>query len=130
MKFISSTLVIFLSVACSSNQNHSKISTLEVSEKLVKGKTTQAQVLENFGSPDVVEKTPEGDTWGYTRHSSESDSVGGGISHYISSAALWNFTGMGLGGDKTTSATKTASLILYFDKAKKLKNYSFRTERF
>jgi hypothetical protein len=81
-------------------------------------------------NPDIVEKTPEGDMWGYNRHSSESSSVGANVSHYFTSAALWNLTGASLGGDKSSAATKTASLIMYFNPDKKLRTYSYRTERF
>lgn len=131
MKLTTLITIALLTIACSSNKaSQSKINSLEVSEKLVKGKTTQAQVLENFGAPDIVEKAPEGDMWAYNRHSNESSSVGGGISHHIYSAALWNWTGVSIGGDKSTSSTNTASLVLYFDAQKKLRTYTYRTERF
>ncbi len=131
MKFITLLSIVFFTVSCSSNNaSQTKINSLEVSDRLVKGETTQMQVLENFGAPDVVEKTPEGDMWAYSRHSNESGSVGGGISHYISSAALWNWTGMHVDGNKSSSSTKTASLVLYFGKNKTLKTYTFRTEKY
>lgn len=131
MKSIVLLAILIITTACSSNKSApTKINSLEVSEKLIKEQTTQAQVLEHFGAPDIVEKTPEGDMWGYNRHANESNSVGGGVSHYISSAALWNWTGVNVSGDQSTSATKTASLVLYFHKNKKLRTYTFRTERY
>lgn len=130
MKLVSLLAALILSVSCSSTTSQSKINSLEVSEKLVKGKTTQAQVLEHFGTPDIVEKTPEGDMWAYGRHSNESNSVGGGVSHYITSAALWNWSGVHVNGDQSSSSTKTASLVLYFSPTKTLKTYTFRTEKF
>ena len=130
MKIVTLIAIVFFSVSCSSQKSQTKINTLEVSEKLVKGKTTQSQVLDDFGTPDIVEKTPEGDMWGYNRYSNENESTGASVSHYISSAALWNFTGMSVGGDKSSSSTKTASLVLYFNPNKTLRTYTFRTERF
>lgn len=130
MKLLQITLIALLSISCASKSSQSKINSLEVSEKLAKGKTTQAEVLENFGAPDIVEKTPEGDMWAYNRHTNESGSVGGNVSHYISQAALWNWTGMSIGGSQSSSSTKTASLVLYFGKDKKLATYTFRIERF
>lgn len=132
MKLFALVFIALFTVACSSDKaGQTKINALDVSEKLVKGQTTQKQVLENFGSPDVVEKTPEGDMWAYSRYSNESDSVGGGVSHYISTAAsYWNLTGMSVGGDKSTSSTKTASLIVYFNTKKIVSTYTFRTEKF
>lgn len=131
MKIITLLTIALISVSCSSSKpSQSKINALEVSEKLVKGKTTQAQVLESFGAPDVVEKTPEGDMWAYNRHANESKSFGGGLVHYANAAGLWNWTGAHIGADESTSSTNTASLILYFQKNKLLKTYSYRTEKF
>lgn len=131
MKSINLLLLVLITTSCASDKSsQTKINALEISEKLVKGKTTQAQVLENFGAPDIVEKTPEGDMWAYNRHANESKSMGGGVSHYISSAALWNWTGMHVGADQSSSSTNTASLILYFQRNKTLSTYTYRTERF
>lgn len=130
MKLITLIISALLFVSCASKSSESQINMLQVSEKLIKGQTTQTQVLENFGTPDIVEKTPEGDMWAYSRYANESGSVSGGVSHYISSAYLWNFTGVNLGGDQSSSSTKTASLVLYFNNSKTLKTYTFRTERF
>jgi hypothetical protein len=130
MKFISLILVLTFSVACSSNRpTQSKINALEVTEKLEKGKTTQAKVLEDFGTPDIVEKTPEGDMWAYNRRANESESVGGDVSHY-GGYFLSYWSGASLGAESSSSSTKTASLILYFGPNKVLKTYTFRTERF
>lgn len=131
MKFITLLSLLLITVSCASEKpSQSKINSLEVSEKLVKGKTTQAQVIESFGTPDIVEKTPNGDMWAYNRHANENSSTGAGVSHYIAAAGFWNFTGMSLSGDKSTSSTNTASLVLYFGQSKKLVNYTYRTERF
>ncbi|WPU65806.1 hypothetical protein [Peredibacter starrii] len=131
MKITSLIFIALVTVACSSTEkSQTKINALEINDKLVKGKTSQSQVLENFGTPDVVEKTPEGDMWAYSRRSNESSSVGGGISHYISSAGFWNWTGMNVGGDSSSSSTKTASLVLHFHQDKTLRTYTFRTEKF
>lgn len=97
-------------IACSSNKSqHSSINSVNVTEQL--------------------EKTPEGDMWAYNRHSNESQSLGGSISHYAWTG--WTaLSGMRTGGDQSTSSTKNVSLVLYFGKNKVLQNYSFRTERF
>lgn len=130
MKFLTIAFIALISVSCSSTKDsQTKINALEVSEKLVKGKTTQSQVLESFGAPDIVEKTSEGDMWAYNRSSSESSSVGASVSRYFSSS-WWNWTGVGVSGDQSSSSTKTASLVVHFDKNKTLANYSFRTEKY
>jgi hypothetical protein len=131
MRLISIFTIALFTFSCSSNQSsQSKINTLEVSEKLIKGQTTQAQVIENFGAPDIVEKTPEGDMWAYNRHANESKSMGAGVTHYIAAAGLWNWTGLSMHGDQSSSSTNTASLVLYFGTNKKLRTYSYRTEKY
>lgn len=131
MKVLTLISILFLTVACSSNKaSQSKINALEVTEKLQKGKTTQAQVLENFGTPDVLEKTPEGDMWAYNRHANESNSIGGGVSHLIASNSLLAWTGLDIGGSSDTSSTKTASLIIWFNKNKTIRTYNFKTEKY
>jgi len=130
MKLISLICILFFSIACSSTKtSQSKINALEVSDKLIKGKTTQAQALESFGAPDIVEKTPEGDMWAYNRRNNESSSVGAGVTHFIRAAGWWNWTGASASSDSSSSSTNTASLVLYFSK-KTLTHYSYRTEKF
>jgi outer membrane protein assembly factor BamE (lipoprotein component of BamABCDE complex) len=129
MKFITLTLLSLLAISCASKDSQSKINNLEVTEKLVKGKTTQTEILETFGAPEVVEKTESGDVWGYVRYANESSSVGGGATHYAG-AVLMYWTGINVSGDKSSSSTKTNSLVIHFDKNKVVKNYTFRSERF
>lgn len=131
MKILTIAFIALIFVSCSSTKDsQTKINALEVSEKLVKGKTTQAQVLESFGAPDIVEKTSEGDMWAYNRTSSESSSFGANAVHYMNAAGFWNWTGLGASGDKSSSSSKTASLVLHFSLNKTLANYTFRTEKY
>lgn len=130
MKFITLITLTLLLTACASEKSqHSSINSVNVNDTLVKGKSTQAQIIESFGTPDIAEKTPDGDMWAYNRHSNESQSVGGGVSHYAWTGLSY-FSGVNVGGDKSSSSTKNSSLILYFNKNKILQNYTFRTERF
>lgn len=130
MKFITLiTLTLFITACASEKSQHSSINSVNVTDTLVKGKSTQAQIIETFGTPDIAEKTPEGDMWAYSRHSNESNSVGGSVSHYAWTG--WSYlSGVNVGGDQSSSSTKNSSLILYFNKSKVLQTYTFRTERF
>lgn len=130
MKFIALISLLVLSISCSSQKSQlSTINSKDVSEKLIKNSTTQAQVLENFGTPDVVEKSSEGEMWGYNRRTEETTSTSAGISRY-SSAFLATWTGVDVSGGQSASATKSASLLIYFKSNKTLRTYTFRTERF
>lgn len=132
MKMITLISLLVLSVSCSSSKQPSqtKINALEVSEKLVKGKTTQAQVLENFGAPDIVEKTPEGDMWAYNRQNSESNSAGGGFTQYIPTGYFYALNSFHGNAEKSTSSTNSASLVLFFSAKKILRTYTYRTEKY
>src|SRR6478609_2448473 len=106
MKNFTLIAIVLLSFSCSSSKpSATKVNALEVTDKLVKGKTTQAQVLENFGAPDIVEKTPEGDMWAYHRQNSETNSAGGGFTQYIPTGYFYALNNIHGGADKTTSST-------------------------
>lgn len=132
MKTLTLITLLILSVSCSSSKQPSstKINALEVTEKLVKGKSTQAQVLADFGAPDIVEKTPEGDMWAYNRQNSESNSTGGGFRQYIPTGYYYLLSSVHAGTEKNTSSTNSASLVLYFSAKKILRTYTYRTEKY
>ena len=123
--------ITFFIVSCSTQKDgQTKVNALEVTENLVKGKTTQAQALETFGAPEVVEKSPDGDMWAYNKHSNESQSQGGSISHRVFYDYFWRWSGVDINADTSTTSTKTASLVLYFNTNKILANYTFRTDKY
>jgi outer membrane protein assembly factor BamE (lipoprotein component of BamABCDE complex) len=44
-----------------------------VQNSIVNGQTTKAQVMEWFGSPNLVTRTKEGEVWNYTRQGTASE---------------------------------------------------------
>lgn len=86
-----------------------------VKRDIVKGTTTQAEILEIFGSPNVVTMNREQDeVWNYNRMSY--DSASGADGGY---AVFWS-------GSSAVSSTTTKSfdLILIFDDNDIVKDYS------
>lgn len=86
-----------------------------VKTELIKGKTTQAEVLQLFGSPNLVTKSRSDDeVWNYNRMSFET--VSG------SDAGLAIFWG----GSRALSSTTTKSfdLVITFDENDVVKEYS------
>jgi len=86
-----------------------------VEKEIVKGKTTQAEILSLFGSPNLVTKNSEGEeVWNYNRmaYTTKTGSDGGSL-------LLW-------GGSRamSTATTKSFDLILTFDQNDIVKNYS------
>lgn len=91
--------------------------------QIIKGETTQAEVLEIFGAPNIVTKNRGDDeVWNYSRMSFESTSSSGTIL-----GIFW--TGLAAGAASgsrasSTATTKSFDLILIFDENDIVKDYS------
>ena len=86
-----------------------------VKSEIIKGETTQAEILELFGSPNIVTKNRSDDeVWNYNRMSFEnvSGSDGGFIILWSGSRAI------------SSSTTKSFDLIITFDENDVVKDYS------
>ena len=86
----------------------------EVKRQITKGVTTQAEVLNVFGSPNLVSKNKEDkEVWAYNRMSYETASGAGGASLII------------IGGSRavSSSTTKSFDLIITFDKNSVVEDY-------
>jgi len=86
-----------------------------IKTKIVKGQTTQAEILELFGSPNLVTKNRENnEVWNYNKMSFESK-VGEDGTWLL----LW-------GGSRAmaTTTTKSFDLIIEFDEKDIVKDYS------
>ena len=70
-------LFILMLTACattSSNKSNSKLTYGVIKSKVKKGKTTQAEIVKIFGSPNIVSKNKKGlEVWTYSRQSSRSE---------------------------------------------------------
>jgi outer membrane protein assembly factor BamE (lipoprotein component of BamABCDE complex) len=130
-KFISLSLSLVLAVSCASqSEKNTKnpFDPLTLKENLLLGKTTQAQLMETFGAPDMVtEDGSKEDIWAYNQRKSESSNSGisSGMLAFLPIAPLAAFD---IGGSlgKRESGTKSTTLMLYFDKKKVLKNYNLQ----
>lgn len=91
--------------------------------QIIKGKTTQAEILEIFGAPNIVTKNKDNDeVWNYNRMSFESTSSSENVL-----GIFWAGLAAGAAsGSKASSTTTTKSfdLILIFDEKDVVKNYS------
>ncbi len=118
-KILFSFLALFLGCATFPREEEpttsSNLTVGVVEKEIVKGKTTQAEILNLFGSPNIVTKNSEGDeVWNYNRmsYTTKVGSDGGSL-------LLW-------GGSRamSTATTKSFDLILTFDQNDIVKNYS------
>lgn len=127
--FIVFTTVALTLLSCASeNKTPEKnpFDALTLKQNLIEGKTTQLQVLEVFGAPDItLENNKKEDVWTYSRSKQESESLGGGV------GALAAFIpgplaliGGNVDASKSETSSKMITVTLRFDRKKILKNYS------
>ena len=114
---------LLLTAACAAKQTPQKSNLTygNVKKNVIKGKTTQTEVLQLLGSPNIVTKNTKGqEVWTYTRQSfdAKSGSFGGGI--------------IILGGQKAFSSAATSSfdLIVTFNQNEVVEDYSVVASQF
>jgi outer membrane protein assembly factor BamE (lipoprotein component of BamABCDE complex) len=73
---------------------------------LQKGKTSQAEVVQAFGTPDLVTHKDDQEIWTYDKTSYE----------YEKRSDYGTLILIGAGGDKVRSTSRSTLLIVYFDK--------------
>jgi len=94
---------------------------------LVPGQTTQTQVVETFGAPNLVTRTADGtETWTYERVAYDSSWMGGGGgvgAGGIPGGPAVVGGGLGFGGGTSSSGSRTVTLIVYFDSTDHVRDY-------
>jgi hypothetical protein len=80
---------------------------------IIKGQTTQTEVLEAFGAPDLVTHKDGQDVWTYDKTTYDYEKR----SDYVSILFA------GAGGDRVRSSSRSNLLILYFDERDVVSDY-------
>lgn len=99
----------------------SRLTFAVVKSKIIKGQTTQEEILKIFGSPNIITKNKNNDeVWNYSRMS------------YKATSGEDNRTGIFWNGSRAVSTTTTASfdLIVIFDKNDVVIDYSVISAKF
>lgn len=101
------------------------------------GQTTQAQVLEAFGAPNITTMDAGGDEmWVYDRHATvTSDSSGGfsiglGVGGGGDGVAGGGVLGFGKKKSKSSSSSRTMTLVIKFNSAKVVSDFRSRSSSF
>lgn len=127
-------ILIFISifiVSCATGVAHkqpvqkSNLTFATVKTHLIKGKTSQAEVIQLLGNPNIVTKGKNGvEIWSYSKQSFESGSS--------SSSAMGGFILFGASQNTafSQSASSTFDLVLKFNDKDILLNYSVRSSKF
>lgn len=87
---------------------------------IVKGQTTQAEVMEIFGPPDLVTHKDNIQVWTYDKIRYDVESSDGYLTVLLA----------GVGGRKARSSSTSTMLIIYFDSNDKVIDYRMSVTRF
>jgi len=89
--------------------------------KIVKGQTSQNEILKIFGSPNIITKNKSGnEVWTYDKVSIDSRSSG----------AYGTIIILGTSGAKSSLSTRTFTLMIEFNDSGIVKDYSYRSSAF
>jgi len=124
MKRLSFFLLLCVFMAgCASSEpvQKSNLTAGMVKTKIVKGQTTQNEILEVFGAPNVVTQNKTGnEVWTYDKVSMEQSG----------SDAYGTLILVGTAKAKVSSSTRTFTLMIEFNKNNIVEEYSYRSAAF
>lgn len=89
-------------------------------KSIIKGQTTQAEITEIFGPPDLVTQRDGIEIWTYDKTRYDIQSSGGYLTVLIA----------GTSSSRTTSSSVSTMLIVYFDSRDIVKDYRLSTAKF
>jgi len=89
-------------------------------KNIIKGQTSQAEVLEIFGPPDLTTYKDGTEVWTYDKVSQEISSGGSYFTVLIAGARQ----------SSSSSSSRSTMLILYFDRADIVQDYRMSVSRF
>ena len=124
MKYAGILLMMLLFVvSCASVQpvQRGNLTAGMVKTTIIKGETIQNDILEVFGAPNIITKNKSGnEVWTYEKMSVESgSSVVVGTAIIVSGA-----------GSRTSSSSRTFTLMIEFDDNDVVKDYRYRSSAF
>ncbi len=96
------------------------------------GVTTQAEVIEVFGTPNVITRKDGGEMWVYDKVSSQTTSAAFGAGGLGGGGGSGGFGGGGLAGGvgSTERSETTVMLIVYFDEKDVVRDYKISQTKF
>ena len=99
---------------------------------IAKGVTTQVEVIEVFGPPDLVSHRDEIQVWTYDKIRYDVEERSGFLNVFGVGAGSGAAGGgvAGLSGRSTTSASTSTMLIVYFDSSDVVRDYRINLTRF
>jgi len=121
--FVAILAGFFLLSGCASVQpvQQSNLTSGMAKTKIIKGQTTQNEIMQVFGPPNIVTKNKSGnEVWTYDKVSVESGS----------SDVYGTLFILGGAGSRSSTSSRTFTLMIEFDEKDVVKDYSYRSSAF
>lgn len=121
-----SLTILFMTIAlfgCATIQPYQKSNLTPgmAKAKIIKGQTSQNEILDIFGAPNIITKNKSGnEVWTYDKVSIDTSSSEGYGTIIIA----------GIGGGRSSASTRTFTLMIEFDDNDIVKDYSYRSSAF
>lgn len=126
-------ITVFCSATLACSQHRSSAITPGAAKKHIQpGVTTQAEVIEVFGTPNVITRKDGGEMWVYDKVSSHTTSAAFGVGGLGGGGSSGGFGGGGLAGGVGSSerSETTVMLIVYFDQHDVVRDYKISQTKF
>jgi len=123
MKKLLLLLIILVFFGCATVQvtQKSNLTPGMVKTRIVKGSTSQSEILSIFGAPNIITKNKSGnEVWTYDKVSIDSSSSGAHGTLIIA----------GIGRTSGSASTRTFTLMIEFDEKEIVEDYSYRSSAF
>lgn len=125
MKYVACLLLCLVICGCTPSDTtppptQSNLTAGMAKKTIIKGQTTQAEVTEIFGPPDLITHKDNMQVWTYDKIRYDVESSNGYLSVLVA----------GVGGGRTRSSSTSTMLIIYFDSNDKVVDYRMSVTRF
>jgi len=123
MKSILCLFILLILCGCATVQPYQKSNLTPgmAKAKIIKNQTSQTEILDIFGAPNIITKNKSGnEVWTYDKVSLDSSASSGYGTLII----------LGVAGGKSSSSTRTFILMIEFTKNNIVNNFSYRSSAF
>ena len=129
-------IIMIVTIVCVSHLVDAKNSNLTfgmVKKYVVEGETSQTEILNIFGAPNIMTRNKSGEeVWTYDKIGVDSSSVAGGIGGGIGLPAAGGLAGVGggVGGSSSSTGSRSMTVMITFDKNDIVKDYAVMSQKF
>lgn len=138
--FLSCALVVFIAGCATVRPDYQKNSNLTfgmVKKNVVKGQTTQAEILNLFGAPNITTRNKSGEeVWTYDKIAVTKEDIAGGLSIGGGGMSMGGGSpaaiggAAGVSGSSSATSSRSITLIITFGEKDIVKDYAVMAQEF